>query len=61
MPATLRLTREGLGIELRRGTFDATLDGQTVGLIERHGTVEMPVEPGHHSLGVRNCSPSSEP
>jgi hypothetical protein len=47
------LAREGLGIELRRGTFDVTLDGQSVGLIEWHGTVEVPVEPGHHPLGVR--------
>lgn len=53
MPATLRLTREGVGIELRRGRFEATVDGEPVGSIQRHETLEAPVNPGHHTLRVR--------
>jgi hypothetical protein len=46
MPATLRVTREGVGIELRRGTFEITVDGAGVGTIEYGKTVDLPVEPG---------------
>ena len=53
MSATLRLTREGIGLELRRGTFDVTVDGQSVGSSKWHETVEVPVEPGHHTLRIR--------
>jgi hypothetical protein len=54
MPATLRLTRETtFAIELRRGVFDISVDGKTVGSIENHGTVEVPLEPGHHTLRMR--------
>lgn len=52
MPGTLRLTREGIGIELRRGTFQVSLDGRPVATIERGDTVETPLEAGHHSLRV---------
>ncbi|HEY6296413.1 MAG TPA: hypothetical protein VIX15_12170 [Streptosporangiaceae bacterium] len=52
MSATLRLTREGFGIELRRGTFDVTVDGQSVGSSTWHETVEVPVDPGRHTLQI---------
>jgi hypothetical protein len=51
--ATLRLTRDGFGIELRRGTFDVTVDGSSVGSSQWHETVEVPVEPGLHTLRIR--------
>jgi hypothetical protein len=50
--AKLRLTREGFGIELRRGPFDIALDDKSIGSIERHETVEKSLEPGHHTLRV---------
>ncbi|HEV2369962.1 MAG TPA: hypothetical protein VGR90_08790 [Acidimicrobiales bacterium] len=53
MSAALRLTREGVGIELRRGLFDIYVNGERVGQIERHETVESPVEPGRHVLRIR--------
>lgn len=53
MSATLRMTREGLGIELRGGTFDIGLDGEKAGSIEWHDTVEILVEPGRHTLRVQ--------
>jgi hypothetical protein len=53
VPATLRLTREGFGIELRRGRFEITVDGQSIGSLNYGDTVEEPVEPGHHTLRIR--------
>jgi len=53
MPATLRLTREGFGIELRRGVFTIVVDGQRVGSIEWQKTTDTPVEPGHHTLQIK--------
>jgi hypothetical protein len=51
--ATLRLTREGIGIELRGGRFEFSVDGQSLGSIEYRQTVDSPVEPGHHVLRIR--------
>jgi hypothetical protein len=53
MSATLRLTREGTGIELRRGQFEILVDATSVGSIERHQTIDLPVDPGHHILRIR--------
>lgn len=53
MSATLTVTREAAGIELRRGTFDIELDGRTAGSIDRHQTVDLPLEPGRHTLRLR--------
>jgi hypothetical protein len=50
---TLRLTREGFGTELRRGRFEISVDGKSVGSIERHETIETPLEPGEHILRIR--------
>ena len=52
MSATLKLTREAFGWELRRGTFDISVDGRKIGSLERHQTVEVPVDPGHHTLRI---------
>jgi hypothetical protein len=60
MSATLNLTRETpFAFELRRGVFDISVDGKTVGTIESHKTVEVPVEPGHHTLQIRHGRYSS--
>ena len=53
MSATLRVTREGVGIELRRGRFEIVADGNGGGAIERHESMETPLEPGHHTLRIR--------
>ena len=52
MPGTLRLIREGVGIELRRGSFEVTLDGKAVAHIERGDTIETHLDPGHHRLRI---------
>lgn len=52
---TLQLVREGvgIGIELRRGTFHVLLDSDDVGSIRWKQTIEVPVEPGHHTVQLR--------
>jgi hypothetical protein len=59
--ATLRVTREMRGalIELRKGLFDIKVDGNTAGTIKLHDTVEIPLEPGHHTLQLRDGRYSS--
>jgi hypothetical protein len=59
MPATLRVTHEAIGVEVRRGTYDVLVDGNRAGSVELHGTLETPVEPGHHTLQIRNGRNSS--
>ena len=59
MPATLRLTRRAIGVEVRRGTFDVIVDGKQVASIEMNDTIEMRVEPGRHTLQLRNGRNSS--
>jgi hypothetical protein len=60
MPSTLTLKREATGaMELRRSTFEIVLDGQPAGSIDRHQTVEVPVDPGPHTLRVKTGRYSS--
>ena len=54
MSATLRVAHKVIGAEVRRGDFDIVVDGRPAGTIEKHGTFEMPVEPGRHTLQIRN-------
>ena len=59
MPATLKLTHKSIGVEVRRGAYDVVVDGERVGSVEMNNTVEVPVEPGRHTLQVRNGRKSS--
>lgn len=59
MSGTLRLTREGIGIELRRGPFEICIDGTKVDSIEQHATTELALAPGRHTLRVRKGRYSS--
>jgi hypothetical protein len=59
MATTLKLTHKAIGVEVRRGTFDVIVDGERVGSLEMNDTFEMPVDPGRHSLQVRNGRNSS--
>lgn len=50
----LRVIREGVGIELRRGRFEVVVDGTSVGALEaRHDSVEIPIDPGNHALRIK--------
>ena len=53
MSASIKLERRAFGIELRRGTFVIYVDGEQVGSIGSHDSVELPVEPGRHALQLR--------
>jgi hypothetical protein len=59
MPATLKLTHKAIGAEVRRGTYDAVVDGQRAGTLELNQTIDIPVEAGRHTLQVRNGRNSS--
>ena len=54
MSATLKLTHKAIGAEVRRGIYDVVFDGKQVGSVKMNNTIEIPVEPGHHTLQVRN-------
>jgi hypothetical protein len=54
MAGTLKLTREvPFGIELRRGRFDIFVNQKSVGALDHHETVEIPIAAGHHTLRIR--------
>ncbi|MGA2929504.1 MAG: hypothetical protein ABSG43_26650 [Solirubrobacteraceae bacterium] len=59
MAATLKLTHRAIGVEVRRGTYDVVLDGERVGAVELNDPIEIPVEPGRHTLQVRKGRNSS--
>ncbi len=59
MSATLRLTREGVGIELVRGQFEISVDGKSVGSVKYGETAETLLEPGGHVLRIRKGRYSS--
>jgi PEGA domain len=52
MPATLKLTRTSIVLELRRKTFDVLVDDERAGSVDSKQSIEISVEPGHHSLRV---------
>jgi hypothetical protein len=55
MSATLKVTRElSFGIELRRGRFEISVDGNGAGSLDNHETVETPLEPGPHTVQIRH-------
>lgn len=59
MPATLQVTHKAIGAEVRRGTYDVVVDGARAGSVDMNQTTEIPVEPGRHTLQVRNGRNSS--
>jgi hypothetical protein len=59
MPATLKVTHKAIGVEVRRGPYDVVVDGERAGSVEMNHTIEIPVEPGRHTLQVRDGRDSS--
>jgi hypothetical protein len=57
--ATLKVTHKTIGAEVRRGTYDIVVDGQPSGSVEMNDTTEIPIEPGRHTLQVRDGRNSS--
>jgi hypothetical protein len=60
MSATLKLTHKAIGVEVRRGAYDVVVDGKLAGSLELDDTIEIPVQPGRHTLQVRNGRNSSQ-
>jgi hypothetical protein len=59
MPATLKLTHKTIGVEVRRGPYDVMVDGKRAGSVELNKTIDIPVEPGSHTLRLRSGRNSS--
>src|SRR5674476_643766 len=59
MTATLKMTHKAIGVEVRRGTYGIVVDGQRAGSLEMNDTIEIPVEPGRHTLQIRSGRNSS--
>ena len=59
MSATLKVTHKAMGAEVRRGSYDVVVDDRRVGSVAMNDTIEIPVEPGGHTLQVRNGRKSS--
>jgi hypothetical protein len=59
VPATLKVTHKAIGAEVRRGPYDVLVDGNRVGSVAMNNTFETPVEPGRHTVQVRNGRNSS--
>ena len=53
MAATLKMTHKATGVEVRRGAYDILVDGQRSGSLKMNDTIEIPVEPGRHTLQIR--------
>ena len=56
MAATLKLTHKAIGVEVRRGAYDIVVDDQRAGSLEMNDTIEMPIEPGRHTVQVRSAA-----
>jgi hypothetical protein len=59
MSATLKLTHKAIGAEVRRGAYDVVVDGERHGSVDMNDTIEIPVDPGCHTLQVRDGRNSS--
>jgi hypothetical protein len=57
--ATLKLTHKTIGVEVRRGTYSVVIDGKPAGSLELNRTIDIPVDPGRHTLQIRNGRNSS--
>jgi hypothetical protein len=59
MSAMLTLMHKAIGVEVRRGPYEVEVDGKRVGSVNMNDTIETPVEPGQHTLQIRNGRNSS--
>jgi hypothetical protein len=59
MTATLKMTHKTIGVEVRRGAYDVVVDGEHAGSVKMNATIEIPVEPGRHSVQIRSGRNSS--
>ena len=55
----MTVTHKAIGAEVRRSAYDIVVDGKRSASVQMDGTVEVPIEPGRHSLQVRSGRNSS--
>jgi hypothetical protein len=53
------LTHKAIGVEVRRGAYEVVVDGQSAGSVAMNDTIEIPLEPGRHTLQIRSGRKSS--
>jgi len=56
MPATLKLTHKATGAEVRRGTYDAMVDGEQAGSVDMNHTIEIPVDAAEDEIIAFRCT-----
>lgn len=61
MGATLTVTHKAIGTEVRRDPYDVEVDGTRVGSVAMNATLEVAVDPGPHTVAVRDGRKSSRP
>ena len=59
MSATLTVTHKAIGVEVRRGTYDIEVDGARLGSVDMNATFETSVDPGPHTVQLRDGRNSS--
>jgi hypothetical protein len=59
MSATLKVTHKAIGAEVRRDAYDVVVDDRRVGSVKMNDTIEIAVDPGRHTLQVRDGRKSS--
>jgi hypothetical protein len=59
MSATLKVTHKAVGAEVRRDPYDVLVDGKPTGTVGMNDTTVIPVEPGRHTVQVRDGRKSS--
>ncbi|MEO7123916.1 MAG: hypothetical protein ABI400_12535 [Lacisediminihabitans sp.] len=59
MSATVELTHKTIGVEVRRDTYEAVVDGKPAGSLGMNETIDISVDAGRHTLQVRNGRNSS--
>jgi hypothetical protein len=61
VPATLKVTHKAIGAEVRRAPYEVLVDDGSVGSVAMNDTLEVPIEPGRHTVQVRSGRKSSAP
>ena len=59
MSATLKVAHKTIGVEVRHAAYDVVVDDRPAGSVKLNETIDIPVEPGHHTLQVRDGRNSS--
>jgi hypothetical protein len=57
--AALKLTHKAIGAEVRRNSYEILVDGRPAGSVTMNDTTELSVEPGRHTVRIRDGRNSS--